>query len=104
VFVGYGKDNNWTDKCGLWELPYVKALILMQNTDIMHQKRNVGESILSTYMAFTDKMKDNLKSRRDITQICNQPTFELTASGGMPHAPFCLKPKERKQAMICVGV
>jgi hypothetical protein len=24
----------------------------------------------------------------------------LTASGGNPRAPFCLKPKERKQAMI----
>ena len=26
-FVGFGKDHNWTHICGLWELPYVKALI-----------------------------------------------------------------------------
>ncbi|KAL5657654.1 hypothetical protein ACJX0J_030817, partial [Zea mays] len=26
-------DHNWTHKCGLWELPYMKALILMHNID-----------------------------------------------------------------------
>jgi hypothetical protein len=24
-FEGYGKEHNWTHKCGLWELPYSKA-------------------------------------------------------------------------------
>jgi hypothetical protein len=73
-FVGYGKKHNWTHKCGLWELPYIKALILMHNHDIMHQERNIGESILSTCMSFTNKTKDNHKVRRDLAQICNQPT------------------------------
>jgi hypothetical protein len=49
-YIGFGTEHNWTHKCGLWELSYVKALILMHNIDVMHQERNVGESILSTCM------------------------------------------------------
>jgi hypothetical protein len=41
------------------------------NIDVMHQERNVGESILSTCMAFTDKTKDNNKARKDLAQVCN---------------------------------
>jgi hypothetical protein len=70
-FVGYGNDHNWTHKCALWELPYAKALILMHNIDVMHQEHNVGESILSTCMSFTDKTKDNHKARKDLALLCN---------------------------------
>jgi hypothetical protein len=73
-FVGYGNEHNWTHKCSLWELPYAKALILMHNIDVMHQERNVGESILSTCMAFVEKTKDNHKTRKDLAQLCNQPS------------------------------
>jgi hypothetical protein len=65
-FVGYGNEHNWTHKCALWELPYAEALILMHNIDVMHQERNVGESILSTCMAFVEKTKDNHKARKDL--------------------------------------
>jgi hypothetical protein len=99
-FVEYAKKHNWTHKCGLWELPYAKGLILMHNIDIMHQEHNVGESILSTCMGFGNKTKDNQTTRRDLVHLYNQPTLELTTSGGKPCAPFCLKPKERKQALI----
>jgi hypothetical protein len=44
-FVGCGKEHNWTHKCTLWELSYAKALILMHNTNVMHQECNVGESV-----------------------------------------------------------
>jgi hypothetical protein len=64
-FVGYREEHNWTHKYVLWELMYAKALILMHNIDVMHQKHNVGESILSTCKAFTDKIKDNNKARND---------------------------------------
>jgi hypothetical protein len=37
-FEGFGTEHNWTHKYGLWELPYVKALILMHNFDVMHQE------------------------------------------------------------------
>jgi hypothetical protein len=85
-FVGYRKVHNWIHKCGLWELPNAKELILMHNIDIMHKECNIGESILSTCMSFTDKAKDNLKARSDLAQICNRPTLELIASGGKPCA------------------
>jgi hypothetical protein len=35
-FVGFRMKHNWTHKCGFWELPYVYALILMHNIDVMH--------------------------------------------------------------------
>jgi hypothetical protein len=98
-FVGYGKKHNLTHKCGLWELPCVKALMLMHNFDVIHQERNVGESILSTYIGFAAKTKDNHMVRRDLAQICKGTTLELTYRGSKPCAPFCLKPKEMKEVM-----
>jgi hypothetical protein len=99
-FVGYREEHNWINKCALWELPYVKALILMHNIDVMHQEHNVGESILSTCIAFADKIKNNHKARKDLAQLCNRPSLELKSSSGKPHVLFCLKPKERKEVLI----
>jgi hypothetical protein len=98
--VGYGEEHNWTHKCAVWKFSYAKALILMHNIDVMHQECNVGESITSTCMAFTDKTKDNHKAKKDLAQFCNRPSLELKSSGAKPRAPFCLKPKERKQVLI----
>jgi hypothetical protein len=72
----------------------------MHNIDVMHQERNVGESILSTCMSFTDKTKDNHKARKDLALICNRPSLELKSRGGKPHAPFCLKARDRKEVLI----
>jgi hypothetical protein len=55
----------------------VKALILMHNIDVIYQEHNIGESILSICISFTDKTKDNHKIRKDLTLICNQPSLEL---------------------------
>jgi hypothetical protein len=79
-FVGYGNDHNWTHKYALWELPYAKALILIHNIDVMHQEHNIGESILSICMSFTDKTKDNHKARKDLALICNRPSLELKST------------------------
>jgi hypothetical protein len=62
-FDGYGETHHWTHKCALWELPYMLMLILMHNIDVMHQERNMGESIISTCMGFPGKTKDNKKSQ-----------------------------------------
>jgi hypothetical protein len=102
-FVGYGEEHNWTHKYALWELPYAKALILMHNIDVVQHERNVGESILSTCMAFADKRKDNHKARMDLAQLCNRPSIELKSSGDKPRASFCLKPKERKRSIALVA-
>jgi hypothetical protein len=99
-FVGYGKEYNWTQKCALLEFLYAKALILMHNIDVMHQEHNIGESILSTCMAFADKTKDNHKAMKDLAQLCNRPSLELKSSNGNTRAPFCLRPKERKEVLI----
>jgi hypothetical protein len=39
------------------------VLILMHNFDVIHQERNMGESIISTCMSFLGKTKDNMKAR-----------------------------------------
>jgi hypothetical protein len=72
----------------------------MHNIDVMHQECNVGESILSTFMAFMDKTKDNHMASKDLAQLCNRPSLELKSSSGKPRAPFCLKPIERKEVLI----
>jgi hypothetical protein len=56
-FIGYGNKHNWTHKCALWKFLYDKVLILIHNIDVMHQERNVGESILSTCMIFVKKTR-----------------------------------------------
>jgi hypothetical protein len=66
----------------------------------MHQEHNIGESILSTCMTFTDKTKDNHKVRKDLAQLCNRLSLELKSSGSKPQTQFCLKPKERKEVLI----
>jgi hypothetical protein len=50
-------------------------------------------------MDITDKTKDNFQARRDIANVCNHPSLELDERGGKPHAPFCLKVKDRKEVM-----
>jgi hypothetical protein len=54
----------------------VNGLILMDNIDVMHQERNMGESIISTCLNITDKTKDG-KARKDLVLICSQPTLDL---------------------------
>ncbi|WVZ64583.1 hypothetical protein U9M48_014079 [Paspalum notatum var. saurae] len=87
AYEGFGKEHNWTHISGIWDLPHAKALKLPHNIDVMHQERNVAESIISTCMDFSDKTKDNVKARKDLAKICKRPTLELTASGGKLRAP-----------------
>jgi hypothetical protein len=61
-FKGCRDTQNWTHKCALWKLPYMLALILMHNIDVMHQECNMGESIIRTCMSFPGKTKDNKKA------------------------------------------
>jgi hypothetical protein len=71
----------------------------MHNIDVMHQERNIAESIVSMCMDIMSKTKDNFKARRDIAHICNHPSLELDERGGKCRAPFCLKVKDRKEVM-----
>ncbi|WVZ76293.1 hypothetical protein U9M48_024280 [Paspalum notatum var. saurae] len=101
-FLGYGEEHNWTHKSCLWELPYAKALLLPYNIDVMHQERNVAESIIS--MCFdTDKTKDNVKARKDLAEICDRPWLEIqinyNGKESRPRAPYCLKREDKKQIL-----
>jgi hypothetical protein len=75
------------------------ALILMHNIDVMHQELNMGESIISTCMGFPGKIKDNMKARQDLAELCNCPSLELKVTGGKSCTSFCLKPQQRKEVM-----
>jgi hypothetical protein len=76
-FQGYGKEHNWTHILFIWELPYTKALLLPHNIDLMHQERNVAESIISMCFDFTSETKDNMNARRDLAELCDRPHLEL---------------------------
>ena len=82
-FEGYGKEHNWTHISFLWELPYAKALLRPHNIDLMHQERDVAESIISMCFDFTGQTKDNLNARKDLADLCDHPGLEVrtNASG-----------------------
>jgi hypothetical protein len=101
-FERYRKEHNWTHKCGLWELPYSKALNLIHNNDVMHQECNVAESIVMMCMNFSEKSKDNKQVRKDLAMICHWPSLHLSSRGTKPQAQFCMKAKERKEVMTSV--
>jgi hypothetical protein len=71
----------------------------MHNIDGMHQEHNVAEIIISTCMDNMGKIKDNDKAQRDLAEICNRPTLELTESGDKLCAPFFLKLKDKKEVL-----
>jgi hypothetical protein len=68
----------------VWELPYSKALILIHYIDIMHQERNVVESIVTTCMNFLEKSKGSKQARKDLAMIYHRPSLHLSAHGTKP--------------------
>jgi hypothetical protein len=56
--------------------------------------------VLSTCISFADKIKDNHKTRNDLTLLCNWLSLELKSHGGKPRVPFCLKARDRKEVLI----
>jgi hypothetical protein len=98
-FEGYREKHNWTNKSCIWELPYTKALILPYNINLMHQERNVAESIISMCLDITGFMKDNINVRKDLVDLCDRPFLEARANARRnltrPYAPYCLVSKDR---------
>jgi hypothetical protein len=90
-FEGYDENHNWTHKSCLWKLPYAKALILPHNIDLMHQERNVAESIISMCLDVTGFSKYNMNARKDLIAPCDRPLLEVktNAKGNLtrPRAP-----------------
>jgi hypothetical protein len=100
-FEGYGQDHNWTHISFIWELSYAKVLILPHNIDLMHQERNVAESIVSMCLNIKGKTKDNINARKDLANLCDRPSLEVKLNPNgkerTPRAPYCLKLEERKE-------
>jgi hypothetical protein len=69
VFKGYGENHKWTHKSCLWELSYAKTLILPHNIDLMHQERNIAESIMSRCLDVTNFTKDNMNARKNLVAL-----------------------------------
>jgi hypothetical protein len=101
VFKGYSENHNWTHKNCLWELTYTKALILPHNIDLMHQERNIVESIMSMCLDVTGLMKENINARKDLAALCDCTSLEAKPNArGKPvrtKAPYYLKSTERKR-------
>jgi hypothetical protein len=64
------------------------------------------ESIISMCFDVTSFSKDNINARKDLATLCNRPLLEpkINAKGNLkrPHAPYCLKPIERKEILRCL--
>jgi hypothetical protein len=59
----------------------------------------MDESIISTYISLPGKTKDNIKARKDLIELCNYSTLELSETSGKPRTSFYLKPQQRKEVM-----
>ena len=60
-----------------WELPYWSTNLIHHNLDVMHIEKNVFDNIFYTVMDVKGKMRDNLKARADMKNICRHPLLEL---------------------------
>jgi hypothetical protein len=75
--------------------------MLPHNIILMHEERNVAESIMSMCLDVTDFMKDDINARKDLAALCDHPSMEAKPNtrGNLnrPKAPYCLKPTEKKR-------
>jgi hypothetical protein len=60
-------------------------MILPLNIDLMHQERNIVESIISMCFDVTGFLKDNVNARKDLAVLCNRPSLEpkINAKGNL---------------------
>jgi hypothetical protein len=69
----------------------------------MHQERNIVESIISMCFGVTGFLKDNVNLRKDLASLYTRTSLEPKSNKKRnlkrPHAPYCLKPVERKEIL-----
>jgi hypothetical protein len=103
-FDGYGVTHNWTHVAALMKLEYYKDLELPHNIDVMHTKKNAGESLFHTVLNIPGKSKDNVKARVDVEKLCDRKRLYMQAPTGHRknwfklHANFCLDSTQKKEA------
>jgi hypothetical protein len=101
-FEGCGKNHNLTHKSCFWELLYAKALLRSHNIDLMHQERNVAESIISMCFDVIGFFKYNMNIRKDLAALCDRPSLEVKKMKGnltRLRALYYLMPVERKEIL-----
>lgn len=95
----YGKTHNWTHISCFWQLPYFKNLLLPHNIDVMHNEKNVVESIWNTCFDIPNKTKDNVKARQDLSLICKRPKMNLkekeNGKWDKPRALYCIEKQDK---------
>jgi hypothetical protein len=103
-FEGYGVTHNWTHVAALTKLEYCKDLELPHIIDVMHTKKNVGESLFHIVLNIPGKSKDNVKARVNIEKLCDRKRLYIQPPTGRrknwfkPHANFCLDSTQKKEA------
>ena len=103
-FVGYGEEHAWTQKSGLWRLPYMVDILLPHIIDMMHTEKNIAEALWCTIMDILGKTKDNVKARVDQTELCSRPKLDIPPPKDgkrwkKPPADFVLKRNQRKEVL-----
>jgi hypothetical protein len=103
-FEGYGEKHAWSQKAGLWRLPYMKDLLLPHNIDVMHTEKNVAEALWATMMDIKEKSKDNVKARLDLEMLCDRPKQVIPKAvpgktWNRPKADFILNRVQRKEVL-----
>ena len=73
----FGRTHKWVKQSIFWELLYWSTNLICHNLNIMHIEKNVFNNIFYTIMDVKGKMKDNLKARADMKNICKHPQLEL---------------------------
>jgi hypothetical protein len=103
-FEGYGVEHAWSQKAGLWRLPYMKDLLLPDNIDVMHTEKNIAEALWATMMDIKEKSKDNVKDRLDLEMLCDRPKQVIPKAvpgktWNRPKADFTLTRVQRKELL-----
>nr|VDD29212.1 unnamed protein product [Brassica oleracea] len=79
-----GELHNWHKKSIFWDLPYWKTHLLRHNLDVMHIEKNFFDNLMNTILNIQGKMKDNLKSRLDLVDICDRSELHVDENGTAP--------------------
>jgi hypothetical protein len=83
--------------------PLCKGIVLPHNIDLMHQERNIVESIISMCLDVTGFTKDNMNAGKDLADLCDRPSLEARANarGNLtrPRAPYSLVSKDRAEIL-----
>jgi hypothetical protein len=77
--------------------------MLPHNVDLMHQERNVTESIINMWFDVTGFSKDNVNASKDLAALCNHSSLEPKRNAKenleRPRTPYYLKLAKRKEIL-----